>query len=102
MKIEDILSNQDHMNIARKASGSFRGSLSSDEILYCITNAAWNAVKSYDPKKSKLVTFFYRGVRIECLKKIKDIDVDSSQQLNNIAIYIHWRICKLIEEINKG
>lgn len=38
----------------------------------------------------------------ECLKKIKDIDVDSSQQLNNIAIYIHWRICKLIEEINKG
>jgi hypothetical protein len=72
MKIEDILNNQDYMNISRKASGSFRGSLSSDEILYCTTNAAWNAVKSYDPKKSKLVTFFYRGVRIECLKKIKE------------------------------
>lgn len=72
MKIEDILNNQDYMNIAKKASSSFRGSLSNDEILYCTTNAAWNSVKSYDPKKSKLVTFFYRGVRIECLKKIKE------------------------------
>lgn len=72
MKIEDILNNQDYINIARKASGSFRKSLSMDEINYCVTNAAWNASKSFNPKKSKLVTFFYRGVRIECLKKLKE------------------------------
>ena len=72
MKVEEILQDQDCINIAKKASVSFSGVLSQDEIDYCITNAAWNSAKSYDQSKNaKLTTFLYKGVIIECTKQIK-------------------------------
>ncbi len=73
MKIEDILSDSDCLNVAKKASIPFSGVLSQDEINCCITNAAWNSVKSFNPEKNtKLTTFLYKGVVIECTKQIKN------------------------------
>jgi DNA-directed RNA polymerase specialized sigma subunit len=72
MKVEDILKDQDCLSIAKKAAIPFSGVLSQDEINYCITNAAWNSVKSYDSEKNaKLTTFLYKGVVIECTKQLK-------------------------------
>ena len=72
MKIEDILSDTDCVSVAKKASIPFSGVLSQDEINCCITNAAWNSVKSFNPEKNtKLTTFLYKGVIIECTKQIK-------------------------------
>tara|TARA_R100000005_G_scaffold6673_1_gene3114 strand:- start:754 stop:1236 length:483 start_codon:yes stop_codon:yes gene_type:complete len=73
MNIEDILSDEDCISVARKASIPFSGVLSQDEINCCITNAAWNSVKSFNPEKNtKLTTFLYKGVIIECTKQIKN------------------------------
>ena len=72
MKIEEILNNKDCVSIARKAAIPFSGVLSQDEITYCITNAAWNSVKCFNPEKNtKLTTFLYKGVVIECAKQIR-------------------------------
>lgn len=72
MKIEDILNNSDCVSVAKKASIPFSGVLSQDEINCCIANAAWNSVKLFNPEKNtKLTTFLYKGVIIECTKQIK-------------------------------
>tara|TARA_R110000751_G_scaffold299511_1_gene410650 strand:+ start:1695 stop:2186 length:492 start_codon:yes stop_codon:yes gene_type:complete len=72
MEVEDILSNTDCISVARKAAIPFSGVLSQDEITYCIANAAWNSVKCFKPEKNtKLTTFLYKGVVIECTKQIK-------------------------------
>ena len=72
MNIEEILNNEDCISIANKAAIPFMNSLSQDEINYCIANAAWNSVKSFNPDKNvKLLTYLYRGVVIECTKHVK-------------------------------
>jgi DNA-directed RNA polymerase specialized sigma subunit len=85
MKIEDILKDSDCISVARKASIPFSGVLSQDEINCCITNAAWNSVKSFNPEKNaKLTTFLYKGVVIECTKQIKN-NSGKNKDVRNIS-----------------
>ena len=74
--VEDQLPNdltkEDLEKIANKASNSFLGVLSSDEVEVCILNAFWKAYKKYDPSAgTKFTTYFYNGVVMECLSQKK-------------------------------
>jgi 1-aminocyclopropane-1-carboxylate deaminase/D-cysteine desulfhydrase-like pyridoxal-dependent ACC family enzyme len=80
MNIQEILSDKDLISVANKASNPFRHILSKDEIDNCITNAAWNLEKFYNPERSaKRSTYFYNGVRIEITKFLKSIRKDKNK-----------------------
>ena len=58
--------------IASKASYSFLGVLSEQEVESCILNAYWKAASKYDKQKNtKFTTYFYKGVLMECLTQKK-------------------------------
>jgi DNA-directed RNA polymerase specialized sigma24 family protein len=71
-KMEEALQDDEIQKIMHKASGSFRGQLSEDEIHTCKLNALWKAFLNHDPDKAaKFTTYLYSGVRIECIREVK-------------------------------
>lgn len=65
-------SERDIIKISRKASATFFGILSEDEIETCILNALWKAIQKYDiNSKCKFTTYLYNGVIMECLTQKK-------------------------------
>tara|TARA_B100000287_G_scaffold227936_1_gene214930 strand:+ start:3048 stop:3563 length:516 start_codon:yes stop_codon:yes gene_type:complete len=66
------LTKGDLERIASKASYSFLGVLSEQEIESCILNAYWKASSKYTSgRNTKFTTFFYKGVLMECLTQKK-------------------------------
>ena len=66
------ITKDDLERIAGKASYTFLGVLSDEEIESCILNAYWKASSKYNDKKNtKFTTYFYKGVLMECLTQKK-------------------------------
>lgn len=66
------LTKEDLEKIAKKASNTFSGTLSAEEIQSCILNAFWKAVEKYTGDKNcKFTTYFYKGIIMECLSQKK-------------------------------
>lgn len=66
------LTKGDLERIASKASYSFLGVLSEQEIESCILNAYWKAASKFDGSAgTKFTTYFYKGVLMECLTQKK-------------------------------
>jgi len=62
----------DVAKILKKASSSFRYSLSQDEMETCCINALWKAIDKYSNDfRCKFTTYLYRGVVMECLTQRK-------------------------------
>ena len=81
------LTKGDLERIASKASYSFLGVLSEQEVESCILNAYWKATSRYSSKKNtKFTTFFYKGVLMECLTQKKfNLNKPSYRIYENIA-----------------
>tara|TARA_Y100001938_G_C8061072_1_gene417284 strand:- start:658 stop:1191 length:534 start_codon:yes stop_codon:yes gene_type:complete len=68
----DSIDYDDVVKILQKACGTFRGSLSQEEISTCCLNALWKAVDRYCiDTKCKFTTYLYKGVVMECLTQKK-------------------------------
>lgn len=66
------LNKDDLAKIANKASKTFLGTLSAEEVQSCILNAFWKAVDKYKSDKNcKFTTYFYKGIIMECLTQKK-------------------------------
>jgi len=66
------LTKGDLEKIAGKASYSFLGVLTPEEIESCILSAFWKASEKFNNKKNcKFTTYFYKGVVMECLSQKK-------------------------------
>jgi len=62
----------DVYKILKKASSSFRYSLSQDELMTCCITALWKAVEKYcTDSNCKFTTYLYKGVVMECLSQKK-------------------------------
>lgn len=71
-KIEDAMDNEDFQRVMHKASLSFSGQLSADEIKTCHLNALWKAFEHYKPGRgAAFFTYLHKGVVIECLRELK-------------------------------
>lgn len=71
-KIEVSLRDEEHQKIMNKASRSFTGQLTPDEIRTCHVNAIWKAHEHYNPNGgAKFFTYLYKGVIIECLRELR-------------------------------
>jgi len=63
---------EDVYKILKKASSSFRFSLSKDELMTCSITALWKAVEKYcTDSNCKFTTYLYKGVVMECLSQKK-------------------------------
>ena len=68
----DKVTEKDIEKISKKASSTFLGQLSENEIQACILNAIWKALKKYEPQSAcKFTTYLYNGVVMECLTQKK-------------------------------
>lgn len=66
------LTKGDLERIASKASYSFLGVLSEQEIESCILNAYWKSASKFNREAgTKFTTYFYKGVLMECLTQKK-------------------------------
>jgi len=71
-EVTQKLTKGDLERIASKASYSFLGILSADEIESCILSAFWKASEKFNSaKNTKFTTYFYNGVVMECLSQKK-------------------------------
>lgn len=71
-KIEDAMKDEDFQRVMHKASLSFSGQLSADEIKTCHLNALWKAFEHYKPGRgAAFFTYLHKGVVIECLRELK-------------------------------
>ena len=97
------LTKGDLERIASKASYSFLGVLSEQEIESCILNAYWKAASKFSSgKNTKITTFFYKGVLMECLTQKKfNLNKPTYRIYENIAFKNNQEIEKIdmIDEI---
>lgn len=97
------LTKGDLERIASKASYSFLGVLSEQEIESCILNAYWKAASKFSSgKNTKFTTFFYKGVLMECLTQKKfNLNKPTYRIYENIAFKNNQEIEKIdmIDEI---
>lgn len=98
------LTKGDLERIASKASFSFFGTLSSDEIESCILNAFWKASEKFNSSKNcKFTTYFYNGVVMECLTQKKfNLNKPTSKIYENILSSKNKEIdsIDMLDEIN--
>lgn len=104
-KIEESFDNEEVQKIMNKASRSFSGQLSKDEITTCHLNALWKAHQHYKPNGgAKFFTYLYKGVVIECLRELKfNSKYDSYRKIHsNIPENRDYQFdLELQEEINQ-
>lgn len=97
------LTKGDLERIASKASYSFLGVLSEQEVESCILNAYWKAASKFTSgKNTKFTTFFYKGVLMECLTQKKfNLNKPTYRIYENIAFKNNQEIEKIdmIDEI---
>ena len=105
-KLEKMLSDNELRRIGEKASYSFRGPLSQDEIANCIDKAIWNASENYkDGQGTKFTSYLYKGVVNECLSTLRfnrtDFQsLDKSKNAYNISGKFNgFERIELMEEI---
>ena len=80
------LSSKDIFKILKKASYSFRFSLTKDEMITCSINALWKAVERYsNDSNCKFTTYLYKGVVMECLTQKKFNSEKSSKGVKTYA-----------------
>jgi len=100
----DKLTKGDLERIASRASYSFLGVLSEDEIQSCILSALWKASDRFiSGKNTKFTTYFYNGVVMECLTQKKfNLSKPASKIYENIASSKNKEIdsIDMIDEIN--
>ena len=73
VEFEVALKNDSYNKIMQSAAKPFRKKLVPDELERCKLIALWTALKNYKSTYNcQFTSYLYRGVRIECLRILKD------------------------------
>lgn len=107
--LKKMMEDKDIDQMSNFVASKYSPMLSKDEIENCIVNAIWSAMNKFDPTRgTKFTTFLYRGVKIQCQKRINfnnkyrtnaNIDLISATKSSFVKSRTH-RVDKAFDEVD--